>query len=205
MDSSNSMRTEIAGGLRYAHSRANANTIRLVDVSSFAYAAIELLAERGLITIAELDERKKVVAGRLIDQLRQEGVGAAYQDPEYEKYGFESTVQIDCASRLHLCKAACCRLRFALSRQDVEEGIVQWDFSHPYFIASSDDGYCRHLDRATSGCSIHANRPVPCRAYDCRHDQRIWSDFEQRIVSPDLDHLFQTPASHPAACGEPGA
>jgi Fe-S-cluster containining protein len=199
------VRSEVAGGLRYAHARANSNTARLVDVSAFAYAAIELLAERGLITIAELDERKKIVAGRLIEQLRQEGVGAAYQDPEHEKYGFESTVQIDCASRLHLCKAACCRLRFALSRQDVEEGIVQWDFRHPYFIASSEDGYCHHLDRTTSGCSIHANRPVPCRAYDCRRDQRIWSDFEQRIVSPDLDHLFQTPASHPPACGEPEA
>ena len=40
--------------------------------------------------------------------------------------------------------------------------------------------------------SIHAQRPVPCRAYDCRQDQRIWSDFAQRIVSPELDKLFES-------------
>jgi Fe-S-cluster containining protein len=184
-------RAEIAGGLRYAHSRANANTAKIVDIASFAYAAIEILAERGLLTIEELDERRKAAADRFVAQLRQDGVGAAYQDPELEKYGFDGSVEIDCASRLHLCKAACCRLRFALSRQDVEEGIVQWDFSHPYFIACGDDGYCRHLDRDAMACSIHANRPVPCRAYDCRGDARIWSDFERRVVSPDLDRLFE--------------
>jgi len=187
------MRTEIAGGLRYTHSRANANTAKLLEVTAFAYAAIEILAERGLITIEELDQRKKVVAGRLMEKFRKDGIGAAYQDPEYEKYSYEGGVEIDCASRLHLCKAACCRLRFALSRQDVEEGILQWDFRHPYFIASNEDGYCRHLDRKCFGCSVHKNRPVPCRAYDCRQDKRIWSNFEERIVSPDLAKLFPAP------------
>jgi Fe-S-cluster containining protein len=186
-------RTEIAGGLRYAHSRANANTAKIVDLASFAYAAIEMLVERGLVSIPELDERKKVVSERLVAQLREEGIGAAYQDPELEKYGFEGSVQIDCAGRMHLCKAACCRLRFALSRQDIEEGIVQWDFSHPYFIACGGDGYCHHLDRGAMACSIHAHRPVPCRAYDCRGDARIWSDFEGRVVSPELDRLFEAP------------
>jgi hypothetical protein len=41
-------------------------------------------------------------------------------------------------------------------------------------------------------CTVHQNRPVPCRAYDCRKDHRIWSDFDQRIVSPELDKLFAT-------------
>ena len=36
--------------------------------------------------------------------------------------------------RVHLCKASCCRLPFALSRQDVEEGIVRWDLGQPYLI-----------------------------------------------------------------------
>ncbi len=184
------IRTEVADGLRYTHSRANSNTAKLLEVSSFAYAAIELLAERGLIDIEDLDRKKKEIAGRLVEKFRQEGIGAAYQDPEHDKYTFESTVEIDCPSRIHLCKAACCRLRFALSHQDVDEGIVQWDFAHPYFIAQAEDGYCRHLDRGCLGCSIHENRPVPCRGYDCRQDKRIWSDFDQRIVSPDLDKLF---------------
>jgi Fe-S-cluster containining protein len=164
---------KVAGGLRYTHTRANANTAKLLEVSSFAYAAIELLSERGLITVAELDERKKVIADCLVEKFRQEGIGAAYQDPEHDKSSFEAKVEIDCASRIHLCKAACCRLRFALSRQDVEEGIEHWDFSHPYFIASGADGYCRHLDRGCIGCSIHEHRPVPCRACGCRQDKRM--------------------------------
>lgn len=190
MHENNKMRSEVADGLLYAHSRENSNTAKLLEVSSFAYAAIELLAERGLIDIEDLDRKKKEIAGRLVEKFRQEGIGAAYQDPEHDKYTFEGSVEIDCPSRLHLCKAACCRLRFALSHQDVEEGIVQWEFGHPYFIAQGEDGYCRHLDRESMGCSIHKNRPVPCRGYDCRQDKRIWSDFEGRIVSPDLDKLF---------------
>lgn len=185
------LRDEVAGGLRYTHARANSNTAKLLDVASFTYAAIEILAERGLISIEELDERKKIIANRLVEKFREEGIGAAYQDPEHDKYSFEATVEIDCASRIDLCRAACCRLRFALSHQDVEEGIVQWDFSHPYFIASGEDGYCHHLDRGCMRCSIHDNRPVPCRGYDCRKDKRIWSDFERRIVSPELDQLFE--------------
>lgn len=188
------MRAEVAGGLRYAHTRANANTAKVLEVASFAYAAIEMLAEKGLISIEELDRRKEAVSQRLVEKFREEGIGAAYQDPEHDKYSFEGSVEIDCASRLPLCKAACCRLRFALSRQDVEEGVVQWDFGHPYFIASGEDGYCRHLDRGCMGCSIHEQRPVPCRAYDCRRDKRIWSDFERRVVSPELGKLFATAA-----------
>jgi Fe-S-cluster containining protein len=185
-----SRRSEIASGLLYTHSRANSNTAKLLEVSSFAYAAIELLAEKGLIDIEVLDRKKKEVATRLVEKFRQEGIGAAYQDPEYDKYTYEKSVEIDCENRIPLCKAACCRLRFALSHQDVEEGIVQWDFAHPYFIAQADDGYCSHLDRGCMNCTIHQNRPVPCRAYDCRNDKRIWSNFEQRIVSPELNNLF---------------
>ena len=61
------LRDKVAGGLRYVHTRANANTGKLLEVASFAYAAIELLAEQGLLQIEELDERKTAVAGRLVD------------------------------------------------------------------------------------------------------------------------------------------
>jgi Fe-S-cluster containining protein len=187
------LRDEVAGGLRYAHTRANANTGKLLEVASFAYAAIELLAEKGLLPIEALDERKKVVAGRLVEKFANQGMGVVYQQPEHNKYTFDSEVRIDCENRVHLCKAACCRLRFALSKQDVEEGTVKWDFARPYLIARGADGYCQHLDRGTLGCTIHAQRPVPCRAYDCRGDKRIWADFENKIVSPELEKLFRTP------------
>lgn len=34
------LRAEVAGGLRYAHQRASASTGKLLEVASFAYAAL---------------------------------------------------------------------------------------------------------------------------------------------------------------------
>jgi Fe-S-cluster containining protein len=186
------LRDEVAAGLRYTHTRASANTGKLLEVAAFAYAAIELLAEKGLLEIGELDKRKAAVAERLVKKYTEDGLGAAYQDPEFDKYTFEKAVDIDCASRLDVCRAACCRLRFALSRQDVKEGVVQWEFNHPYFIAHGADGYCRHLHRNDKQCSIHGHRPVACRGYDCRKDKRIWTDFDNKRLSPEFEKLFRS-------------
>jgi len=185
------LRQEVVGGLLYAHHRAGANTAKTLEVTVFAYALIELLLEKGLVTEAELNERKQQVAERLTEQFRAKGMGVLRQEPEYDKYTFDRGATIDCESRLPLCKAACCRLDFALSKQDVEEGIVKWDLARPYRIAKDGDGYCRHLDRCASRCTIYAHRPVPCRAYDCRNEKRIWLNFEQRIINPELEDLFQ--------------
>lgn len=186
-----SLRQEIVGGLLYCHDRANTNTSKTLEVTAFAYALIELLMEKGLLTEAELNNRKRQVAQRLVEKLKDNGIGIMLQQPEIDKYAFKGGAQIDCENRVHLCKAACCRLRFALSKQDLEEGIVKWDLAHPYLIARGTDGYCRHLEQGGCHCTIYQHRPVPCRAYDCRNDKRIWADFENKIVSPDLEKLFQ--------------
>jgi hypothetical protein len=178
---------EVAAGLAYLHTRANANAGRTLEAASFVYALIELLAEKGLITIAEIDSRKKTVAERLLKRFIQHDAGVAIQEPDQDKYAFTPTVKIDCENRVHLCKAACCKMVFPLSRQDIEEGAIKWDLSKPYVIAKGADGYCQHLDRTCLGCTVHALRPIPCRAYDCRHDQRIWLDFENKIVNPELN------------------
>jgi len=71
-------------------------------------------------------------------------------------------VKIDCESRLPLCRAACCRLSFALSKQDVREGIIRWNLEKPYVIAKDGDGYCIHLEKEAMSCSVWKSRP--CRA-----------------------------------------
>jgi Fe-S-cluster containining protein len=180
-------RAEVAAGFRYAHFRADANTGKLLEFASFLYAAIDLLNRKGLIDLAELDERKKEAAANLVEKFTERGMGVVYQKPEYDKYQFEGAVKIDCENRLHLCHAACCKLRFALSKQDVEEGIIHWDFSAPYLIARGADGYCQHLDSEKKCCAVHESRPVPCRAFDCRRDKRIWLDFENNIVNPQIN------------------
>jgi Fe-S-cluster containining protein len=193
------LRQEIVGGLLYCHDRANTNTGKVLEVTSFAYALIELLTEKGLLTIEELDVRKKIVGKRLAEKLKENGMGVMLQQEQIDKYQFPGGVKIDCENRVHLCKAACCRMDFALSKQDVEEGIVKWELSRPYLIAKDQGGYCRHLDRCASRCAVYQHRPVPCRGYDCRNDKRIWEDFEQKIINPDLEKVFQGHSAEPVA------
>ena len=102
---------EIAEGLLYVHSRLNANTAKNLEAASFLYALVELLGERGIITVEELEDRKRVVGQRLAKQ------------PE-----------IDCGSRIPLCRATCCRLPFTLSKQDVRERTVLRDLGQTQVI-----------------------------------------------------------------------
>ncbi|MBI1353318.1 MAG: hypothetical protein GC160_03150 [Acidobacteria bacterium] len=108
------------------------------------------------------------------------------QEQHPDKYEFQPDFEIDCENRLELCRAACCRLAFPLSGQDIEEGIVQFDANSPYVIAQDGSGACVHLDKEPPRCSVYAARPLPCRAFDCRHDRRIWADFDARKVHPAL-------------------
>ena len=78
-----------------------------------------------------------------------------YQDPEYDKYTFDQKTDVECESRLDTCKALCCKLPFALSKQDVEEGIIRWEFGRP-----SDRAQRRWLLRSSGPekLQIHSSR-----------------------------------------------
>jgi len=143
------LRKEVIGGLMYTHSRANANTNRALETATFLFALVEVLAEKGVLTIEELDARKDQIADRVQRRFLEKGMGVVLQDPEQDKYAFAGEAHVDCENRVHLCKAACCRMLFPLSRQDIAERIVMWDLEAPYMIAQTEDRYCRHLDRAT--------------------------------------------------------
>jgi hypothetical protein len=47
-------------------SGGTSDTKKTLEATSFLYAMIELLNEKGLISIEEMDERKKQVAGHLV-------------------------------------------------------------------------------------------------------------------------------------------
>lgn len=117
------------------------------------------------------------------------GVAAAvvYVTEGGDKYAPDTApVEIDCADRLPLCHAACCRLRVPMTRQDLEEGVVQWDARQPYLNRQRPDGYCVHCDPASHRCDVYDQRPGLCRTFDCRNDRRIWIDFDGRIPNPSL-------------------
>jgi len=103
-----------------------------------------------------------------------------------DKYALKDLPQIDCETRIPLCRGRCCKLHFSLSFQDLTENVVKWDYARPYRILQRvTDGYCVHNDPDTKGCGVYDNRPAICRTYDCREDSRIWLDFEKRIPAPE--------------------
>jgi hypothetical protein len=90
-----------------------------------------------------------------------------------------------------LCQARCCTLSFALSTEDLDEGVIRWDYGQPYLIRQrASDGYCVHNDPDSHGCTVHAFRPRVCRSYDCRKDTRIWADFAQRIPAAPVHMAY---------------
>ncbi len=192
------LRTEVAQGFVYSHSRANANSSKVLEVASFSYALIELLVERGVVSVEDLDERKRKHGEKILAKFNQAGVGVAVNKDDQDKYAFTGGVKIDCDARVSLCHAACCRLSFALSVQDVEEGKVRWELGRPYMNRRDADGCCHHLNRGTRACSVYEARPLVCRSYDCRKDARIWKDFDNRVVSPDLEGLLAGVKPKPA-------
>lgn len=94
----------------------------------------------------------------------------------------------NCSELLHLCKARCCQLTFCLSTQDLDEGVIRFDYGQPYLIRQrASDTFCVHNDPATHYCTVHTHRPRVCRSYDCRDDKRIWTDFEAKLVAPPIE------------------
>lgn len=101
-----------------------------------------------------------------------------------DKYAKGVSVPVDCASKIHLCKAACCKLSIYLSAQDVAEGVADYDKDNPYHLKKRADHSCVHQNCETRACEIHENRPGVCMIYDCRNDRRIWFDFDMGMVNP---------------------
>lgn len=90
---------------------------------------------------------------------------------------------VDCEARLPVCHGVCCKLKFALSQEEIEAGAVKWDIGHPYVIRQDSTGYCCHNDRGTHRCTVYDARPGVCRQYSCRGDDRIWSDFDAMVLN----------------------
>lgn len=101
--------------------------------------------------------------------------------------------EINCAERVHLCKAVCCKLNFALTPSEVRSGKIEWDQQYPYLIAHGENGYCAHLTEG-KGCNIYDDRPALCRRFDCRTDGRVWKDFEAMI--PNTEWIDGIVSSH---------
>jgi Fe-S-cluster containining protein len=180
------LRQEVVQGFLYSHSRMNANTQLAVENQALLAALVERLSQKGVLEADELAEPQQRAVAALRQKLSENCLGMMIHEQGEDKYGLEQLPIIDCSSRISLCRAACCRLSFALSAQDIQEGVVQWELGRPYLIGRGQEGYCAHLDPESLSCTVYGARPGVCRQYDCRQDQRIWTDFDRRLVNPDI-------------------
>ena len=187
-DARDATEKELARALVYVHEQLAHGLLKNQELSAHVYALTESLIAAGLVTLDDVEERRAKAKEQMIESTRTQWEGAELLHDEADKYEVAGPA-IDCAARIHLCKAACCRLDFTLSRQDLAEGVVRWDVGRPYHNRRREDGWCSHCDETTKACGVHAQRPLVCRQYDCREDARIWKDFEKRIPSAKLTVL----------------
>jgi len=192
----NEILNELSSGLVYVHARLDDNTSTSIGGAAKLAALVEILAEKGLVEPGDVEERSKRLLLDLMMAYAERGIGVEYLDAKYDNVTPADEAKIDCADRVPLCRAVCCRFPFALTEKEVREGVIRWNFGRPYLIARGADGYCAHFDRDKSTCKIREDRPVSCRLFDCRTDPRwpVWDDFEAKSVNADLLNKVFNPA-----------
>jgi Fe-S-cluster containining protein len=184
------MSKDLDDGLKFVHTMEMQTKADVHETAATVYALLEELIARGLVDLRTFDERRQRTRTREAERALQ--LAHVAIDPTPDKYQLEKLPDIDCEARIPLCKGRCCSFVFNLSRQDLDERVVNWDYSRPYQIRRRDDGYCTHSDEKTRGCTVYAHRPSVCRTYDCRNDKRIWKDFDQRIIADENEPATQT-------------
>ncbi len=171
---------DVTHGLRFVHLMAVQSQARVAELSASFYALLETLIGEGLVPVDKYEKRREGTIAR--ENERAEGAANIEIADVADKYTLEGLPEVDCAERMPICKARCCRLSFALSVQDLNERVVRWNYGQPYRIAQTNEGRCVHCS-PSGRCDVYEQRPAVCRGYSCADDDRIWKDFEQRILA----------------------
>ena len=124
------------------------------------------------------EQREKILS--LMQKMMEMGMCAVYGQ---EDEGLPDST-LDCETCLGQCRARCCTLQFALTKEEVRKGHLKHDLSRPFFIARDADGYCPHLERDSLRCAVWAERPLRCRRYDCREDAQGLYEHGRKVVPP---------------------
>lgn len=178
VDDDTPTRAELERALRRAHLEVTELRDQLTELAAQVVALTRAGDEPAILAATATYADALRAADEEAPGLRLE-IGNGFVD-KYELPGLD----IPCLELLPLCQARCCTLRFCLSTQDLDEGVARWDYGRPYVNLARDDGYCHH-NGSDFGCTIYEQRPAPCRRFDCRHDDRIWADYERRIPASD--------------------
>ncbi len=194
------LRQDLDAALRHLHFMGMQSKHDLVDLTSRLYALMEEMVAMGQLDLRNFEERRLRLQEREEKRLLQRTY--VQIDETADKYALVNLPQVDCQGLMPICQGRCCQLVFPLSFQDLDERILQWDYSAPYLIRRNCEGFCVHQDPDSGFCTVYEHRPAICRAYDCRNDRRIWADFERRILAVDAlaaDDEMQPAKSETAA------
>ncbi|HBE18008.1 MAG TPA: hypothetical protein DEG17_17400 [Cyanobacteria bacterium UBA11149] len=185
-DSSNldKLERQIERGSFFTHSALSNKASRIHEVEFFLYALADVLISKGITTSDELQEAAQRVRQEMVQKGEALGAGIALRIDGDEKPESDF-VPVNCPERLHICKAICCSLTFALSPEEIESGKTKWDLGQPYYIRQEANGCCTHIDPETKGCKIYQDRPRVCRKYSCAKDERIWNNFEKMELNDE--------------------
>ena len=174
---------QVERGNLFAHTALSNNAERINEAEAILYGLTDLMIEKGAVTSDEVLRAAAKVRGEMEAKGETIGPGVALRvDGDEEKDDF---VPVNCAERIHICKAVCCRLQFALSAEEVESGDVKWDLGRPYHVRQESTGYCTHNDPDKRSCRIYDDRPAVCRKYSCAKDERIWKNFEEMELNEE--------------------
>jgi Fe-S-cluster containining protein len=176
-------RDDLETALQNLYPRLSEGRMAHADVLAMVKALVETLIAGGVVSPEQYEQRRRQALDTLLGRLKDRPTVEMSDDPD--KYNLTDLPQVDCASLMPICRARCCSLKVCLTRQDLDERVLSWDYGKPYQIRRRSDGFCTYLDRETRGCTVYAHRPATCRKYDCRMDPRIWLDFDRRILAPD--------------------
>jgi Fe-S-cluster containining protein len=181
-ESLDSLERQVERGSLFTHTILSRHADRLNKLESLACGMMDVLLAKALVTEDEVLRAAEIVRNEVAASKEAVTSGVALRVDGAESV---PVTPVACAERLHICKAVCCKLSFALSAPEVESGVIKWDLGEPYYIRHEPGGYCTHLDAGKKCCTIYENRPSVCKKYSCAGDTRIWRDFEKMELNQE--------------------
>ncbi|HEX3045106.1 MAG TPA: hypothetical protein VHY08_10145 [Bacillota bacterium] len=111
---------QVEKGHLFTHTILTEQIMRLNENESFLYGLIDYLIQKGTIQPDEFKATVESVRKEIIEkkEFATLGVTLRVDGPK----DLTQTALVNCAERMEICKAVCCRLRFALSVEEIESG-----------------------------------------------------------------------------------
>ena len=137
-ENKNDIEHQMIRGQLLTHSTLSKISGRINDMEAFIFGINDALIEKGVLSSKFLYSKIESVKKNMMDSNDVMDAGIALRSDKAAAM-FQP---VNCAERLHICNAICCKLVFPLNQEEVEGGHVKWDLGRPYYIRHKADGFC---------------------------------------------------------------